>query len=180
MKKAIRSLSIVALVIAALSLVGFAVLFALRNVVGALYTLTTDNLLPVIPVANLVSVLGAVLVCLLVALSANSKTGIWAEILLIIVTVVLIPVVISLAGVVQTSVSGRFGVETVMSLSVMNNVTSFAASGASTARMLALVICGMSIASKKLTPKSPLYPPIYSAPQQPYPAPQQQPPYGNQ
>ena len=170
MKKAIKALSIAALVLAVVSVIGFAVLFALRNVVGALYTLTTDTLLPVIPVANLVSVLSAALVCLFTALSSNSRTGIWAEILLVIATVVVIPGALTLASLVQTTVSGRFGVETVMSLSVMNNVTSFANHLAGTARMLALVVCGMSIAFKKLSPKTPVFPPM---PQYNYPAPQQ-------
>jgi len=178
MKKAIKTLSIVSLAFAILSVILFAVLFALRNVVGTIYMTTVTTLLPVIPAGSLIGVLSAALICLFVTLAASGKTGIWAEILLIILIIVPIPIVVNLAGLLQTTLLGtRRGVDMMVSLSVMNNVTSFAEHFAGAARMLALVVCGMSIAVKKLTPRAPAYLPMPQYPQQmPQQSPWQQPP----
>ena len=177
MKKAIKTLSIVYLAFAILSVILFAVLFALRNVVGTIYMTAVTTLLPVIPAGSLIGVLSAALICLFVTLAASGKTGIWAEILLIILIIVPIPIVVNLAGLLQTTLLGTRGVDMMVSLSVMNNVTSFAEHFAGAARMLALVVCGMSMAVKKLTPKAPAYPPKPQYTQQmPQQSPWQQPP----
>ena len=180
MKKAVRTLSIIALVFAILSLISFIVVLLLRNLIGSAMGFGQE-LLFVLPVSSLISIIGAIVVSLFVLLcGANKSIGIWAEILLIVLAAAVIPVVSGIASTAQMAMLSTRGVAYVSSLSAINGLVNFAVSPASTARMLALVVCGMSIAHKKLAPKdAPLYPPMgygYPAPQQPpYPAPQQNP-----
>lgn len=169
MQKTVKTLSVAALAAAGLSGVLFVLLFALRNVVGRLFLdAPMDILQPVIPAGSLIAVLSAMLLCLFVTLSVFGKVGIWAEILLIILILLPVPAVVNFASVLQTASMGSYyGTDMLVSLSVMNQVTSAAASVAGFARMLALVVCGMSIAVKKLTPKPAFYAPWAQAPQGP-------------
>lgn len=180
MKKAVRTISIIALVFSILSLISFIAVLLLRNLLGPAMGYGQEMLF-VLPISSLLSIIGAVIVSLFVLLcGANKNIGIWAEILLIVLAVAVIPFVSGIASSTQMTMLGTRGVDYMYSLSAINGLINFAASPATTARMLALVVCGMSIAHKKLAPtEAPLYPPMgytYAAPQQPpYPAPRQNP-----
>ena len=168
MKKAVRTLSVIALIASLLALASFVVVLLLRNVLAPLYGSSTEIAF-ILPISPFVGVCGAILLSVFALLcGANKNVGIWSDILLIILAITVIPFLTGVLSTFQTSVSGLKGVEYVYSLSVLNNITTMTTSPATIARMLVLVVCGMSIAHKKLAPpEMPLYPPMNYIPQNP-------------
>lgn len=94
-------------------------------------------------------------VCLMVLLvlpiiaSWRKKPGIWLEIVTACL-LPLLPAVQSGLNALQTVLLGRFGVNTIAALSIVQNVCRLPLAVGSVAAALALVTCGMSIAYKKM------------------------------
>ena len=158
MKKTISILSIVSIVVAAVSLllaIGFLSVFwkpmcmlfsAPQEVVAAG---------PIIPTGKLVYMVGCLVVAPIICVCAKSNKTIVIEIISIILLSAVLPVLAWRLSMVQTYEIGyTMGAKALTVLSIADDITSFARGLMNISAALCLVVCGMSISEKVHTKKA--------------------------
>lgn len=157
MKKTIRILSIIAVVLAGLSLLLLLATIPLQRTLGGSIFGYPEELLAILPQFPLLPFLNCFMqtscMALLVICCGNKKGGIWLEVLTLTLLMLVLPTISRIATPLYTAVLGRFGTMQIAANSLVSNIASFCLVPASLGQALAYVTCGMSIAFKKLSKK---------------------------
>lgn len=153
MKKLLKTLSFISLVIIGLSTMAVMLCYVFRVPLMELFFHRGRELPSVIPVANAVSLLGQlgamIWLCICVG---NRRFGIWAELLATGWLGAVLPGICRVLSYVQTLLLGRnLGTDYMIAQSYMNSLWSYATIFNGVAVALALMVCGLSMAQKRLS-----------------------------
>lgn len=152
MKKTISILSITSIALAVLSLLlAVGLLFIFWEPVCLLISApeAVVDAGPIIPIGNMVYMVGCLIVAVLVCICAKSNRSVVLEIMAIVFLSVILPALAWRLSMAQTSQIGRtMGAATLTALSVATDVSGFARGLMDVSVALCLVACGMSISEK--------------------------------
>lgn len=156
MKKTIRILSILCLALMVISLVLTAGCILLQKpLINLIYGKSAATAPMIVPFSPLVyGVCAAVTLGLLCLVAVNKKIGIWADLVLLGVSALVLPGMNFLLNFAQnmlvTTAANARGVAAVIANSAVNNMCSYTMMPGGLGMRLALVVCGMSIVLKLL------------------------------
>ena len=156
MKKTILVLSIVCLALMVISLVLTAGCILLQKpLIDLIYGKSVGEAPMVVPVSPIVYGLCAILTFgLLCLVAGNQKIGIWADLVLLGVSALVLPGLSSVLTLAQnlagSAVANAQGVSAIIANSAVNNFCTYTMLPGGLGMRLALVVCGMSIALKLL------------------------------
>lgn len=157
MKKTIKIVSISSLAIAALSLLvflGTLTVFwrplCMQN--GGFAEVVARG--PVVPIAQVVAILGCCVLAILVFIFANTYRSVVGEIVAVAMLAVVIPALTWYLSERQAYEVGMQGTTVVVAYSVTNNISVYAGYIRTVANALCLLVCGMSISRKVCTRKA--------------------------
>ena len=151
MKKTISILSIISIAIAAVALLLF---ISLMTVVWepmcVLFNSPQDIIAtgPIIPNGTMVYIVGCFLIAITAFVSTKSSRAIVLEVIAIVLLAVVIPLLDWRLSMAQTSVIGQMGAIALSTLSIAQQMGSFASGLMAVSEALCLVVCGMSISEK--------------------------------
>ena len=152
MKKTILILSVISIVIAAVSmLLLISFLTAFWEPMCILFSAPQGIVEagPIIPDGTMVYMVGCLLVTVAIGVFAKSNRAIVFEIIAIVLLSVVIPILVRRLSMTQTLVIGQtMGDAKPASLNVANQIGSFASRLMAVSEALCLVVCGMSITEK--------------------------------
>lgn len=158
MKKTISTLSILSIVVAAVSLllaISFLSIFwePMCVLLSAPQDIVTAG--PMIPNGTMVYMVGCLLVAVAACVFTKSSRTIVFEITAIVLLSVVIPVLVWRLSIAQTAEIGQtMGAAKLAALSIANQIGSFASGLMTVSEALCFVVCGMSISEKVLTKKA--------------------------
>ena len=153
MKSTIRVLSIISAVTLLLTFIANAICIVFQQSLGSVFGYPTSMLEGqfVIPSGIAVYSICILAVAVLQCFTAgNKKIGIWADLAIGAVIIVVLPALQKILSLVQSAAYGRLGSSYSVALSSVNNLCSIPQGIAAVAVGLALITCGMSIAYKRL------------------------------
>lgn len=155
MQKVMRILAIVATVLMVVSLLLLLISIPLQSLYAKEvlnYPADMRSALPVIPLPTLLScLLRAVLVALVIFVCGSKKGGILFDLAVLAGLVIVEPILNGIVTAVYTAVLGGMGYEYVLGNSVATQLSTYCLMPAGWGVVIAYVICGMSIACKKLS-----------------------------
>ena len=149
MKKTIRVFSVLALILAGLCMLALLVCICAQKALLPIYG-TPEQVLGrfYFPAGAAVFAAG-VLAAAILLVAGNNKHGIFMEIIVAILVFVT-PFMQSLMSTVQTMMAGRYGTVFLAGMSAMNGLSSLPLGCGRLALTLLTLVCGMSIAYKKM------------------------------
>lgn len=154
MKKPISTLSIIAIVLSALSLFwATAFLFTFwEQVCIFLYNVSEEVIAegPILPIGNTVYIVGGIVLIVFAYICSKSSKTIVGEIVSIVLLSIVLPIVTSRLSMAQTKeiASGLGTYSAVAALNIATNISGFARSLMNVAAALCYVVCGISISEK--------------------------------
>ena len=154
MSKTIRILAIISVGLVGFSLVLLVASVPLQRVLAQIldYPAMAIGELPIFPLKEfLFCLLRAGCVASLIICCGNEKGGIWLEILVLIVLVIVFPLINVVASTVYNQL--QFGTERMAANSVVSTISAFCCYPANWGQALAYVTCGMSITFKAMSKK---------------------------
>ncbi len=160
MKKPTSILSIIAIVLSALSLFwATALLFAFwEQVCIFLYHVSEEVIAegPILPIGNTVYIVGGIVLIVVAYICSKSSKTIVGEIVSIVLLSIVLPVVTSRLSIAQTKeiASGLGTSSAVVAFNIATNISGFARSLMNVAASLCFVVCGMSISEKVIAKKT--------------------------
>lgn len=159
MKKPISILSIIAIVLSALSLFwATAFLFVFWEQVCVFLFNVSEEVIaegPILPIGNTVYIVGGIVLIVVAYICSKYSKTIVGEIVSIVLLSIVLPIVSSCLSIAQTQgiASGSRTYFAVAALNIAINISGFARSLMNVAASLCFVVCGMSISQKAITKK---------------------------
>ena len=160
MKKPILILSIIAIVLAILSLLwATALLFGFwEQVCVFLYNVSAGVIAegPILPIGNTVYMVGCTVLIVIAYICSKYSKTILGEIVSVVLLSIVLPIVTYRLSIAQMKeITSGFGTYTVVTaLNIATNISGFARSLMNVAAALCFVVCGMSIAEKAIIKKT--------------------------
>ena len=157
MQKTIRILAVIAAVLVFASLFLLVATMPLQKLLATqIYRYPEDMIgelpqFPVVPFINYLLQTGCVVLLIIGCSSKNS--GIWPELLVVILLAILLPIINTVATTVYSTILSQLGSNNVVAYSVANQIASLCGYPALWGTALAYVVCGMSVASKHISKK---------------------------
>ena len=157
MQKPIRLFAVLATVLMGASLVLMVASVPLQKMIATeLYQYSADIIreLPRFPWIPFFSgLLYAGCTALLILCCGNQKSGIWLEILVIVLLATVLPAITTFASKLYSTILGSLGLEKIAANSFVSMISSFCNCPASLGKVLAYIVCGMSITLKVISKK---------------------------
>ena len=153
MQKTIRILAIISTALVGSSLLFLIASFPLQQELAQLWSYNEQILdfLPIFPlIPFLFCLLRTAATVLLIVFCGNKRCGIWFEILMIALLVILLPLLNNVATYGYTAFVNRLGNESILANAIVTTISSYCCYLAGWGGSLALVTCGMSIAYKSI------------------------------
>lgn len=154
MQKTIRTLAIIAAVLAGISLMLLVASIPFQQVLAREVFGTPQeavSLLPLFPVLPFLSCfLRTGCIVLLIVCCGNKKGSIWLEILIMTVLAIVLPFINSAASTAYNVILGAFGHSRIIANSLISQIASFCCYPINLGQVLAYIACGMSIAFKAM------------------------------
>lgn len=157
MQKTIRIFAILSASLAGFSLILLIASLPFQQLYAQLLGYPHDlmSALPVFPIVPFLNcLLKAVCFALLIICCGNKKGGIWLEILMIIVFIIVLPLINTVSTFTYTSITNQFGSDRLLANSLTSALSAFCCSPANWGQALAYITCGMSIAFKTINKQS--------------------------
>ena len=157
MQKTTRILSIISAVLVFASLVLLIASMPLQKMLAtAIYhypdeMVAARPMFPVVPFITCLLQLGCIV---LLFIGCGSKgNAFWAEILVIVLLAVVLPVINGVAQTLYVGIIGRFGSDKALAVTAANQIATLCSNPANWGIVLGYITCGMSIASKVIAKK---------------------------
>ena len=157
MQKTTRILSIISAVLVFASLVLLIASMPLQKMLAtAIYHYPNEMVteLPMFPVVTFITCLLQLGCIVLLFIGCGSKgNAFWAEILVIVLLAVVLPVINGVAQTLYIGIIGRFGSDKALAVTAANQIATLCSNPANWGIVLGYITCGMSIASKGIAKK---------------------------
>lgn len=157
MQKTTRILSIISVVLVFASLVLLIASMPLQKMLAtAIYHYPNEMVaaLPMFPVVPFITCLLQLGCIVLLFIGCGSKgNAFWAEILVIVLLAVVLPVINGVAQTLYVGIIGRFGSDKALAVTAANQIATLCSNPANWGIVLGYITCGMSIASKVIAKK---------------------------
>lgn len=157
MQKTTRILSIISAVLVFASLVLLIASMPLQKMLAtAIYHYPDEMIaaLPMFPVVPFITCLLQLGCIVLLFIGCGSKgNAFWAEILVIVLLAIVLPVINEVAQTVYVGIIGRFGSDKLLAMNAVNQIARLCSNPANWGIVLGYMTCGMSIASKVIAKK---------------------------
>ena len=157
MQKTTRILSIISAVLVFASLVLLIASMPLQKMLAtAIYHYPDEMVaaLPMFPVVPFITCLLQLGCIVLLFIGCGSKgNAFWAEILVIVLLAVVLPVINGVAQTLYVGIIGRFGSDKALAVTAANQIATLCSNPANWGIVLGYMTCGMSIASKVIAKK---------------------------
>ena len=157
MQKTTRILSIISAVLVFASLVLLIASMPLQKMLAtAIYHYPDEMVaaLPMFPVVPFITCLLQLGCIVLLFIGCGSKgNAFWAEILVIVLLAVVLPVINGVAQTLYVGIVGRFGSDKALAVTAANQIATLCSNPANWGIVLGYITCGMSIASKVIAKK---------------------------
>lgn len=156
MQKTIRILAIISAVLVGFSLALLIVSLPFQRLLAQVlgYPEISLAMLPTFPFVPFLSCfLRAGCIAALIICCGNKKGGIWLEILMLAILVIVLPFLTTAASTAYTTFIGRYGNAKLVAISAVSRISDFCCHPANWGQALAYITCGMSIAFKTMRKK---------------------------
>ena len=155
MNKAIKILSIIALVFSGLAfLLAGALLTFLWEPAAGIYYVDTLSQGPVIPIGTIINMLGCLVITILLLTSLKPSRFIVIEILSIVFLIIVLPAIVNVLSMYQAQIINmRMGMDYIYRFSITNSIMIWPVRLVGMASSICLVVCGMRLGTKSVLRK---------------------------